>query len=418
MAEKKDKRKRRRRIILIILAAGAAILLINIFAAGEEKPRVTVETVQPRKLSSVVSGPGHVRPSIEVELTALTTGQITRIPVKEGQRVSKGDLIVEIDPDQSESLLSQARAAYSGAVASKEQAAAALEQAEEEYERQRQLYEDGLISAQEWTLTQTQLRTQRAALDAANSQIYSASAQVRAARDGVEKTRYISSIDGVVVALNVEEGEMAVPGTTSIGGTPLATVASLEGMLVEADIDETDVVDLEVGQPAEIYVDAFNDRVFTGVVTEIANSASTTLAGTSEEVVNFEIKVVIEDEVPPNLYPGMSATVEITTATVEDALTIPISAVVIRDAETVADWLGEGFDPAGQDEIEGVFVNDNDSAAFRPIETGISDQTHIEVLAGLEENESIISGPYKELRTLAHGDEIERQQADDAGGED
>lgn len=406
-SDREKRRKRGRRIVLIVLAALAVIVLINLLAGGEEVPEVSIETVELRSLESTVSGPGYIRPAVEVELTALTSGQITSIPVKEGDRVSVGDLIIEIDPDQSESLLSQAYASYGSAQAQQDQAAAALEQIEDEVARQEELYAEGLISDQDWELVQTQLKTQRAVLDAAESQVYSASAQIRSARDGVEKTRYVSTIDGIVVALNVEEGEMAVPGTVNIGGTPLATIASLEGMKVEADIDETDIVNLELGQHAEIEVEAFNELTFSGVVTDIAHSASSSLTGTTDEVVNFEIKVVITDDLPANLYPGMSATVEITTDSVEDVPSIPISAVVIRDAVTVADWLGREPPEDETAEVEGVFVIEtDDTVSFRPIESGIADQSHVQVISGLEEGERVVGGPYKVLRELDHGDEI------------
>ncbi len=402
------KKKRRRTILLIILGAVVLLVVLNLLSSGEELPKVSVEEIEPRTIASIVDGTGNVRPAIEVDLSALMSGEITLVAVVEGQQVSEGDLILELDPDQSESLLSQSHAGYSSASASLDLAKANLSQAEEELRRSESLYRDGLISDQEWGQAQTSVEVLRAQSEAAQANTWSALASVRAARDSVDKTRYVSPMNGVVVALNVEEGEVAVPGTTNIGGTALATIASLEGMKVEADVDETDVIHLAIGQQAIIEIEAFPREQYAGHVSEIARSAKTTYAGTNEEVVNFEIKVVIDDELPAAVLPGMSATIEITTKTVEEAVAVPISAVVLRDAEQVLEWLGEDYAlPDDRDDVEGVFVVRDGLASFHPITTGIADDTYIEVLSGLAFEDRVIAGPYKELRELADGDEIE-----------
>ncbi|MCX7021074.1 MAG: efflux RND transporter periplasmic adaptor subunit [bacterium] len=353
----------------------------------------------------MVSGPGHIRPAIEVNLVALTAGEIVRVAVVEGQQVHEGDLILEIDPDQSQSLLSQSQAGYSAAQAQLDLAQATLTQAEDNFTRQQKLYDDGLISKQEWEATQTQLQVARAQYETAKSQSWGALASIRAARDSVDKTRYSSPMDGVVVALNFEEGDIAYPPTFTV--VPLATIASLEGMKVEAEIDETDVVSLELNQPARVEIEAFPRQSFAGYVSEIARSAKTSASGSEAEVVNFEIKVVITDQLPATVLPGMSATVEITTDTAEDAISVPISAVVVRDRKTVLEWLGEDYKlPNDWDEVEGVFVLEGETVSFRPVVTGISDEAFIEIKDGVAEGDVVISGPYKELRELEHGGRV------------
>jgi len=401
-----EKKKRKRRtIIIIVLGALAAIVIVNVLASGTPEAEVNTEPVEKRTIESVVSGPGHVRPAIEVDLVALTAGQIVRVAVQEGQQVHEGDLILEIDPDQSQSLLSQSRAGYSAAQAQLDLAQANLKQAEDTFTRQQSLYDEGLISKQEWEATQTQLQVARAQHDAAKSQSWGALASIRAARDSVDKTRYSSPMDGVVVALNFEEGDIAYPPTFTI--VPLATIASLEGMKVETEIDETDVVHLELNQPARVEVEAFPRESFAGYVSEIARSAKTSLSGSDAEVVNFEIKVIITDELPATVLPGMSATVEITTDTAEDATSVPISAVVVRDRETVLGWLGEDYAlPNDWDDVEGVFVLDGDTVSFRPVVTGVSDEAFIEITEGVAEGDTVVSGPYKELRELEHGGRV------------
>jgi len=402
-AEKKKRKKRT--IIYIVLGALVLIVLVNILASGAPEVVVNTEPVEKRTIESVVSGPGHVRPAIEVNLVALTAGQIVKVAVVEGQQVHTGDLILEIDPDQSQSLLSQSQASYSAAQAQLDLAQANLSQAEDNFTRQQSLYNEGLISKQEWEATQTQLQVARAQHDAAKSQSWGALASIRAARDSVDKTRYSSPMDGVVVALNFEEGDIAYPPTFTI--VPLATIASLEGMKVEAEIDETDVVNLELNQPARVEVEAFPRESFTGYVSEIARSAKTSATGSDAEVVNFEIKVIITDQLPPTVLPGMSATVEITTDTAEDALSVPISAVVVRDRETVLKWLGEDYQlPNDWDDVEGVFVTGGDTVSFHPVVTGVSDEAFIEITEGLAEGDVVVSGPYKELRELEHGGRV------------
>jgi HlyD family secretion protein len=399
------KRKKRRVILFVVLGALVAIVLINILASGEPEAEVNTEPVEKRDIESVVSGPGHIRPAVEVDLVALTSGQIVRVAVEEGQQVREGDLILEIDPDQSRSLLSQSQANYAAAVAQLDLSEANLRQAEDTFSRQQMLYDDGLISAQEWENTQTQLQVARAQHESAKSQSWGALASIRAARDSVDKTRYTAPMNGVIVALNYEEGDIATIPTYTI--TPLATIASLEGMKVEAEIDETDVIELELNQPALVEVEAFPRQHFAGYVSEIARSAKTDLTGTQTEVVNFEIKVVITDELPPAVLPGMSATVEITTDTAEDAVSVPISAVVIRDLETVRGWLGEDFTPPDEwEEVEGVFVLEGETVRFRPVVTGIADEAYIEIVEGLGEGEEVVSGPYKQLRELEDGGRV------------
>ncbi|MCK4594891.1 efflux RND transporter periplasmic adaptor subunit [bacterium] len=417
MAEKKTqtavkKRKKKRIILFAILGALVAIILINVLASGEPEAEVNIEAVERRTLESIVSGPGHIRPAIEVDLVALTAGQITQVAVTEGQQVRAGDLILEIDPDQSQSMLSQSRANYSAAQAQLDLAKANLTQAEDNFDRQQTLYDDGLISDQEWETAQTQLQVVRAQHESARSRSWGALASIRAARDSVDKTVYSSPMDGVIVALNFEQGDIAYPPTFNI--VPLATIASLEGMKVEAEIDETDVILVEINLPAVVEIEALPRQRFAGYVSEIARSAKTSLSGTQTEVVNFEIKVVITDELPLTVLPGMSATVEITTDTASNALSIPISAVVVRDTETVQEWLGDDFTPADDwDEVEGVFVLEDETVSFRPVITGIADEAYIEILEGLEEGEEVVSGPYKELRELEHGSGVTIAEVDD-----
>ena len=240
----------------------------------------------------------------------------------------------------------------------------------------------------------------------------SAEAALRAARDQLEKTVFHSPIDGVVTRLNVEEGENVVTGTMNAPGTVIMVISDLPNMEVEAEIDETDIVDVRVGQAAEIEVEALADTLLPGTVTEVGNSGVTSMAGTQEEVTNFLVTVRV-DQPHRALKPGMTATVEITTAVHEDVLNVPIQSVVLRkpseleatdeeEEETDRPERSRG-DKDEEEEVEGVFVVDGEEALFVPVRTDIADELSIEVEGELEEGQRVVSGPYRELRELKNG---------------
>ncbi|MCK4916262.1 MAG: efflux RND transporter periplasmic adaptor subunit, partial [Candidatus Eisenbacteria sp.] len=253
-----------------------------------------------------------------------------------------------------------------------------------------------------------------------------AAASLRAALDQLDKTVFHSPIDGIVTRLNVEEGENVVSGLMNQPGTVILTISDLSHMEVEVEIDETDIVDIEMGQFAEIDVEALVDTLLPGRVTEVGNSGLTSMAGTQEEVTNFLVTVLL-DETHPGLRPGMTATVEIVTAEHEGVLNVPIQAVASRTESELLEEADDDQDKPKRKrsereeeaEIEGVFIiDDEDQARFVPVETGIADELSIEVTGDLEEGQKVVSGPYKVLRKLKNGEDLKVDEEEEKSSEE
>jgi HlyD family secretion protein len=400
---------------LLILAGLAAIIIItlvmNLGVERKDRTEVTVEEVERGTLVARVSGPGRVRAETTVQISSSVMGRIVELAVEEGDEVKKGQLLLKLDDVYYRSQVEQARARVERTAAESAMAERELSDAEEQFTRQ-------LISEKERDDFQAVAATYRQALEEAR-------AALRAAADQLDKTVFHSPIDGVVTRLTVEEGENVVTGTMNAPGTVIMTLSDLSNMEVEVEIDETDIVDVGIGQRAEIDVEALADTTLGGVVTEVGNSGITGMAGTQEEVTNFLVTVLV-DEAHAGLKPGMTATVEIVTATHDSVLNVPIQSVVSRlpsELEKADEEEGDkGSDETSKPkrkrtereeeaEIEGVFVvTDEDQALFVPVKSSIADELSIEVEGDLEEGQRVISGPYKVLRTLKNGADLKIEE--------
>ena len=396
---------KKRRNALILVGVAAVVVVSLILGQGidrKDRTEVTTDRVERGTIVAKVSGPGRVRAETKVQISSSLLGRIVELGVDEGDVVTRGQFLLKLDDVFYSSQVAQARARL-------ERASAELRTAERDLNDASEQFARDLISEKEYADFQ--------AFEASYSQAYEeAGAALRAAEDQLEKTVFHSPIDGVVTRLNVEEGENVVTGTMNQPGTVIMTISDLSNMEVEVEIDETDIVDVEIGQSAEIDVEALADTTLTGTVTEVGNSGITSLAGTQEEVTNFLVTVLVTD-VHPALKPGMTATVEIVTATHEDALNVPIQAVVARtpseleaaadDSETDEEPRKSRSELEEEKEMEGVFVvTEEDQALFVPVVSGIADELSIEVEGELEEDQKIVSGPYKVLRTLKNGDDL------------
>jgi HlyD family secretion protein len=463
-----------------IVCAGIAVLAIIVFASVKSSRRnsVSVQTaIVQRKdvLSSKVTASGEIRAKKFVDLQSEVTGIITELPVREGDKVKKGDVLLRIDPIQTEAdqraksanydaQLADARAqqfvtmsaeanlmrdeaSLNAAQAKLSQAESDLNRERSSFKRQQQLSEDGLISREDYEIAQnnlkaaisrleqakadvttyeTQIRVQKNTIEqnktsaaAALARAKSAKANLTQADDSLKKTTLYSPLDGVITQLNKEKGERAVPGVMSNPEATIMTIADLSVIQAELKVDETDIVNLSLGDIAEVKVDALPDVAFKGEVTEIGNSPITT-SGTSQEAKDFKVVITLKDP-SPHLRPGMSCTGDITTDTKRNVLVIPIQALTVRDVEV--DKNGQYLPPdpgkksresvaradSGKDnprkkELEGVFVVDeNKTAHFRPVKTGITGESDIEVLENLKEGEEIVSGSFQTLRTIKDG---------------
>jgi len=410
---------KKRRNTLILVAVALIVVVSLIVGSGIERKDttdVTADRVERGTIVSRVSGPGRVSAETTVQISSSLMGRIVKLVVDEGDRVSKGDLLMKLDDVYYRSQVEQARARV-------ERTRAELGTAERELTDADEQFAKSHISEKAHLEFVAREAAYRQALEEAR-------ASLRAAEDQLDKTVFHAPIDGVVTRLAVEEGENVVTGTMNQPGTVIMTISDLSNMEVEAEIDETDIVDVTVGQSAEVDVEALADTLLPGIVTEVGNSGITSLAGTEQEVTNFLVTVLLDD-VHPGLKPGMTATVDIITATHEDVLNVPIQSVVSRAPSELEETDEESEEKAKkprsrsteedeEDEVEGVFiVSDDDQALFVPVVTGIADELSIEVEGDLDDGQRVVSGPYRELRTLKNGEDlkVEDEGADESGTE-
>lgn len=417
------------------LWVGLAVVLVGaLIAANMAKGKSgKVETVQMalvrrEDVSSRVRAPGKIEAKTRVQVSADIMGRIVRLLVKEGDRVRKGQLMLQLDDTQYRSAHAQARAGYASAQGRLREAQSTLRINESSFARQRSLYDQKLLSQAEWEQAQSANESAKTAASTAVEEAVRARAALDAAEDNLSKCRFLAPFDGVVSALNVEEGENVIMGTMNNAGTQILTVSDLSRMLVRADVDETDVVDLRIGQKVRISVDAIPDTTFSGTVTEIGNTAKRSLTSTVEGQTDFEVKVVFDDNVP-QIRPGMTADVNIESGTREKTLAVPIQAVVVRtqrELERAARKPGERAkrggaiaavsaeeDTAGRrdKEITGLFVVKDGVSKFVPVRTGIASETMIEIFGDVKEGDAVVSGPYKALRDLKPGGKVKRESS-------
>ncbi|REE16796.1 HlyD family secretion protein [Winogradskyella pacifica] len=405
---------------LLVVVAGSKM---GWFGEKGDFKEVTIKEVTLKDIVETVSATGKIQPEVEVKISSEVSGEILELPFKEGQEVKKGDLLVRVNPDLIQSAVSRTQASYQNVRAGLEQAEANLKQAKADYERNQTLFNKGVISKSEWDRSIAAYETAVAGKSSAYYSVQSAAATVNEAKDNLSRTTIYSPMTGTISLLSVELGERVV-GTQQMAGTPILSVANLKNMEVEVDVNENDIVKVNIGDSTIVEVDAYLKKQFKGVVTAIANSAAGTLA--ADQVTNFKVKVrIIEEsykdltEGKPETYspfrPGMTATVDIITKTRKDAISVPISAIVIKtdtsstkktyEKTTTVDT---GDYDTEEQKFECVFVNENGKAKLRVIKTGIQDDTNIEIVSGLTKDDEIITGPYIMVsKNLSPGDLIQ-----------
>jgi HlyD family secretion protein len=417
-----------------LLIGGGAILLAAIVVANVAKGQggrqgVQVDDVTLGDISSTVRAPAKVQPETLVKLSANVPGEVVRLAVKEGDQVRKGQFLLQLDPAQYEAQLHQSQAALDGARSSLKLSQVALERSESLLKRKESLFEKQLVSPEEIEIARTDHNTDKARVDVNTEEVTRATAAVQSAQDNLRKTLFLAPIDGTVTQLNVERGEIVMVGTMNNPGTVVLSVADLSRMKVEADVDETDVASVRLGQTATVKVDALPDTTLTGHVVEIANSPKISELGTQEQQTNFEVDVMI-DNPPSTLRPGMTADVEIKTATKAGVLHVPIQAVVVRTQEELAKAStgktkgaaraaepGTSDPPKKNEEIKGVFVMVDGEAQFHKVRTGIASDTDLEVTGDVKAKEKVITGPNKVLRQLKPGSKVKVEEPKTKKGE-
>ena len=411
-------------------------------------PEITTEAIRARDLEAIVSASGKVQPKRQVNISANTMGRVTRVAVEEGQRVRAGQFLLEIDPRSLEGQLQRGEASVAAAQSSLQQSRTAVEQAragldlaKQNLTRQEELWKDGLTTKESLERAENELTVREAELRARTQDIQTREQQIKQEQASLSTTKYnlnqviISSpMDGLVTRRNIEEGETAIVGTMNNAGTVLMTIADMSVIEAEVEVDETDIPNVQLGQIAKVTIDAVPDREFKGRVTEIGNSPTqaTTQNNTGQrQATTFKVVVTIEDKVP-DVRPGFTCTAEITTATRDKVVAVPIQALTVREML---------FNPSGtmvheppppppsrfsrqpparpapaepppgheRKETEGVFLLQGGRAVFTPVKIGIAGEQYFEVTSGLKAGDQVITGPFASVRELADGQGVRLQ---------
>lgn len=426
-------------IILIVIGALVALVVVGRGRSNVETVEVEVETVEPRTIISVVEASGQIEPAVSVDISSDVIGRITGLGAEEGERVEKGQFLIQIDPTQLLQRVSRLEAELATSETTLEESQANLVIRKSDFDRDKRLYEQELVPQSQYESTEAAFRAMQAQVASARNRIRQSEAGLAEAQDQLNRCRIESPMDGIIIRKNAEVGEVAISGTLNNQGSLLMTIADMSVLMTEVDVDETDVVHVELGQEVEISLDAFPDREFKGEVTRIGNSAiQTSTAPGQRQSADYKVEVTLL-EADSKIRPGLSATARITTAREEDALGVPIQALVIRDLKKDGDDTAGGSgvamaaspdgeadmeeadsDDAGESDkkdIEGVFIIRDGKAVFMPVTTGIAGEQHFQVLEGLKAGEQVISGNFTALRKLKDGDAVEIKESVEEDGE-
>lgn len=429
-----------------ILGGVALVAVLAVAATMKNRGKnqatlVTTDKAITKTITQIVTATGKVRPEVEVKISPEVSGEIIELPVKEGQAVARGDLLVRIKPDFYQAQLEQQQAALASARAASVLSQARLVKAEADFKQADELYQRQLISDAEFTVARTNLNVAKADYESSLAQIRRAEGSVSQAEDQLSKTAIYSPMDGTVSSLTSEAGERVV-GTGQFAGTEIMRIANLSDMEVRVKVNENDIVNVKVGDTARIAVDAYPGRRFSGSVKEIASAALTVGQNTQEEVTNFEVRVRITDK-DVQFRPGMSANTDIETQTVQNVVAVPIQSVTVRSregAKTIEQLAADREKKARETKGEGaaaavnerqqrdaersdrealqrvVFVRDGAKVKQVPVETGIADSTHMEIKSGVKVGDEVVSGSFSVItRTLKDGSAVRVEPPKSAG---
>ncbi len=429
-------KKKSRRTLFIILGVVAVLLIIAAVVAakrqGEKATPVTVEKAVVRTITHLVTATGKVQPEVEVKISPEVAGELIEIPVIEGQSVKKGDLLVRIKPDFYQAALEQQEASLASAKATSVLSRARLTKAQHDFKQAEELYSKQLVSNADFVAATANLDVAKADFDSSLAQIRRTEGSVTQSRDSLAKTTIYSPVAGSISSLSSEVGERVV-GTGSFAGTEIMRLANLENMEVRVKVNENDIINVKLGDHTIVAVDAFPGRKFTGVVNEISSSAITIGAqsaatSASDEVTNFLVKISIKAP-GAQLRPGMSATVDIETQTVANVVSVPIQSVTVRaaggktseelqlaKAKEAKERSGNDLEVANEREDARrsreqldrvVFIKIGDTVKQRKVETGIADNTSIEIKSGVKAGDEVVAGSYAAIsRKLKDGSKV------------
>ncbi len=408
-------------ILLVIVAVG----VLSAMKGRNKATEVRIENVERRDLVASVTASGQVQPHVKVDLASDITGRIVRLTVKEGDNVTKGQFLLEIDPSQYRAAAERAAAAVASARSQSATARPNLEQARRNYERLLELKKANptLVSDEQVEQLRTQVEVNRAQLDAANNGIAQSQASLRDAQSQLAKTIIYAPMSGLITRLNVREGETAIMGNLSRDAANILTISDMSSLETKVKVDETDVSRISIGDSTVVQIDAFPDTTFIGRVSEISNSSIRGVAGgagsPADQAIDYEVTIRLLNA-PPTTRPDFSATAKIITDTRKNALAVPIIALTVRedsldkvDSGAVTLSKSAPAKKVGKRDVEGVFlVGADNKVTFKPVKVGIAGEKFFEVVGGLKENDRIVGGTYQAIRELKDGSRVKTTAPD------
>jgi HlyD family secretion protein len=438
-------------IVALVVLAGGAVFAANIYLKRDTGARVTAEDIRARDLEAIVSASGKIQPKRQVNVSANTTGRVTRLAVEEGQRVKAGQFLLEIDPRSLAGQLERGEASVAAAKSSLDQAHTAVETAKvnldlarQNLKRQQDLWKDGLTTKETLERALNDVAVRESDLKARQQDIQTNEQRIRQEEASLSTTKYnmnqviiTAPMDGLVTRRAIEEGETAVLGTMNNAGSVLLTIADMSLLEAEVEVDETEVPTVQVGQTAKVTIDAVPNRTFKGHVTEIGNSPIQTSTQNTGQRQATTFKVVITiDETVPDVRPGFTCTAEITTATRQKVTSVPIQALTVREMlydsngklvreepqrRRRGSGSGSALDPTvsasnepppghTRKETEGVFVVKDGKAVYTPVKVGVAGERYFEVLEGLKDGDKVVTGPFASVREIVDGDPVRIQE--------
>jgi HlyD family secretion protein len=434
-------------IIVAVVVVGAAVVVANLYFRRETGLSVNAEAIRARALEAIVSASGRIQPKRQVNVSANTTGRVTRVAVEEGERVKSGQFLLEIDPRSLDAQLQRGEASVAAAQSSLQQSRAAVQQtralldlARQNLKRTQELWNEGLTTREALERAENDVQVREAELRTREQEIQTNEQRIKVEEAGLATTKYnlnqiiiTAPMDGLVTRRSIEEGETAVLGTMNNAGSVLLTIADMSVLEAEVEVDETEIPSVAVGQQAKVMIDAVPDRTFKGHVTEVGNSPiQTTTQNTGQrQATTFRVVITLDEEVP-DVRPGFTCTAEITTATRKDAVAVPIQALTVREmlyndkgeivretpqrrrrsnaVETPVSASNEPPPGHTRKETEGVFVVSANKGVFTPVKVGIAGEQYFEVLSGLKAGDQVITGPFTSVRELSDGGDVRVQQ--------
>jgi HlyD family secretion protein len=436
-------------IVLGVILVGAAVVAANLYYRRDTGLNVQAEALRARDLEAIVSASGKVQPKRSVNVSANTTGRVTRVAVEEGQHVKAGQFLLEIDPKQLEGQLQRgeagvaaAQSALLSARTAVDQGRANLDLARQNLKRQEDLWKEGLTTKENLERAQNDVAVREADLRTRQQDIETNEARIRQEQASLSTTRYnlnqiiiTAPMDGLVTRRSIEEGETAVLGTMNNAGSVLLTIADMSVIEAEVEVDETEIPTVHLNQEARVMIDAVPDKTFRGRVTEIGNSPiqTTTQQNTGQrQATTFKVVITLEEQVP-DIRPGFTCTAEITTARRKEVVAVPIQALTVREMlyndkgemvretptrrrrgsrlETPVSASNEPPPGHTRKETEGVFAIRDGRAIYLPVKVGIAGEQYFEVLDGLKAGDQVITGPFASVRELADGQDVRVQQS-------